>query len=296
MGQAMPLRVVTTIADFRGARAAARPAGPLGFVPTMGYLHEGHIALVRRARAENATVAASIFVNPAQFAPHEDFAAYPRNLDRDMAMLEEAGCDLLFHPSPEEMYPPPEQDVYVTPNDIASRLEGAVRPGHFQGVATVVLKLFNIVQPDRSYFGQKDGQQVAVIRRMAHDLNVPGEIIIVPTVREPDGLAMSSRNTYLSAEERTAAAIVFQALSAALDLYSSGEIHADALRSAMRATLQSEPRVESIDYVSIADLMTLIELEQDVPDGAMASTAVRIGRTRLIDNVILTRADSPEGA
>ena len=286
----MPLQLIRTIEEFRRVREEARAAGSLGFVPTMGFLHEGHISLVRMARAENAVVAASIFVNPAQFGPNEDLEAYPRDLERDMAMLEEAGCDLLFHPSPEEIYPPPEQDVYVVPGEIASRLEGAARPVHFRGVATVVLKLFNIVQPDRSYLGQKDGQQVAVVRRMMRDLNVPGELVVGPTVREPDGLAMSSRNTYLTPEERKAASVVYRALCAARDLYRSGEARADALRDAMRTTLESEPLVASIDYVSIADPLTMAEAEGDVPEGAMASTAVRIGKTRLLDNVILTKS------
>ena len=286
----MALELIRTIEGFRRAREAARAAGSLGFVPTMGFLHEGHIALVRRAREENAVVAASIFVNPAQFGPNEDLEAYPRDLERDMALLEEAGCDLLFHPSPEQMYQPPQQDVYVVPGDIAARLEGAARPVHFRGVATVVLKLFNIVQPDRSYFGQKDGQQVAVIRRMTHDLNVPGEVVVVPTVREADGLAMSSRNMYLTADEREAATIVYRALCAANDLYCSGEARADALRDVMRTMLEAEPLVASIDYVSVADQLTLVEVEDDAPDGAMVSTAVLIGRTRLLDNIVLTRS------
>ena len=288
----MPPQLIKTIAEFREIRQDVRLVGSLGFVPTMGYLHEGHTALVRRAREENAVVAASIFVNPAQFAPDEDFSAYPRDLERDLAMLEAAGCDLVFHPSPEEMYPPPEQDVYVVPGGIADRLEGAVRPGHFTGVTTVVLKLLNIVQPDRSYFGQKDGQQVAVVRRMVRDLNVPGEIVVVPTVREPDGLAMSSRNTYLSAEERKAATVVYRALTAAMESYRSGETGADALRITIKSTLAAEPLIASIDYVSVADPLTLLEIEGDVADGAMASTTVRIGKTRLLDNVILTRGEA----
>ena len=286
------MELIRTVEGFRRARERARAAGALGFVPTMGFLHRGHISLVERARGENEVVAASIFVNPAQFAPDEDFAAYPRDLDRDLAMLEAAGCDLVFHPTPEEMYPPPEQDVYVVPGDIAERLEGAVRPGHFRGVATVVLKLLNIVQPDRSYFGQKDGQQVAVVRRMARDLNVPGEIVVAPTVREADGLAMSSRNTYLSVEERQAAPVVYRALTAAMELYRSGEAGADALRGVIQTLLESEPLIASIDYVSVADPLTLVELAGDAVDGAMASTAVRLGRTRLLDNVILTRSEA----
>lgn len=287
----MALELIRTIEEFRHAREEARAAGPLGFVPTMGYLHEGHISLVRMARAENEVVAASIFVNPAQFGPTEDLAAYPRDLERDMAMLEAAGCDLLFHPSPEEMYPPPEQDVYVVPGEIAARLEGAARPIHFRGVATVVLKLFNIVQPDRSYLGQKDGQQVAVVRRMMSDLNVPGELVVGPTVREPDGLAMSSRNTYLTTEERGAALVIYRALCAVRDMYRSGEARAGTLRGVMQTTLESEPLVASIDYVSIADPLTLAEAEGDVAEGAMASTAILMGRTRLLDNVILTKSE-----
>ena len=287
----MPPQLIKTIAEFREIRQDVRLVGSLGFVPTMGYLHEGHFALVRRARAENGVVAASIFVNPAQFAPNEDFSAYPRDLERDLAMLDAAGCDLVFHPSPDEMYPPPEQDVYVAPGDIADRLEGAVRPGHFTGVATVVLKLFNIVQPDRSYFGQKDGQQVAIVRRMVRDLNVPGEIVVVPTVREADGLAMSSRNTYLTAEQRRAAPVVYRALTAALGLYRSGETGAGALRETIESTLAAESLVAAIDYVSVADALTLAEIEGDAAEGAMASTAVRFGKTRLLDNVILSHSE-----
>ena len=288
----MALELIRTIEEFRRVREEARATGSLGFVPTMGFLHEGHVSLVRMARAENAVVAASIFVNPAQFGPNEDLAAYPRNLERDMAMLEAAGCDLLFHPSPEEMYPPPEQDVYVVPGDIASRLEGAARPTHFRGVATVVIKLFNIVQPDRSYLGQKDGQQVAVIRRMMRDLNVPGELVVGPTVREPDGLAMSSRNTYLTAEERAAAPVIYRALTEALELYRGGQTNADTLRNRIRTILESEPLVASIDYVSIADPLTLAEVEGDATEGAMASTAVQLGKPRLLDNIILTKSES----
>ena len=273
----------------RGRRRGRRAR--LGLCRLWGICMRGHAALVRRAREENAVVAASIFVNPAQFSPNEDFSAYPRDLERDLAMLDAAGCDLVFHPSPEEMYPPPEQDVYVVPGDIANRLEGAVRPGHFTGVATVVLKLLNIVQPDQSYFGQKDGQQVAVVRRMVRDLNVPGEIVVVPTVREADGLAMSSRNTYLSAEGRKAATVVYRALTVAMDLYRSGETRADALRITIKSTLAAEPLVAAIDYVSVADALTLAEIESEVAEGAMASTAVRFGKTRLLDNVILSHSE-----
>ena len=282
------MELITTIAEFRPAREAARGKGSLGLVPTMGYLHEGHVSLVRRARDENGVVAASIFVNPTQFAPTEDLAAYPRNLERDMELLESAGCDLLFCPSADEIYPPPGLDVYVVPGEIATRLEGAERPGHFRGVATVVLKLFNIVGPDRSYFGQKDGQQVAVIRRMARDLNVPGEIIVAPTVREPDGLAMSSRNSYLNQDERRAAAVVYRALLAASHLFDAGQREAETLRKAMTDTIAQEPLVAGIDYASVANAETLQEIEGATSDGAMASIAVRLGPTRLIDNITLT--------
>ena len=285
------MKVIRTIAEFQAAREAARPLGDLGLVPTMGYLHEGHVSLVRRARDENQVVAASIFVNPAQFGPAEDLAAYPRDFERDAEMLEAAGCDLLFCPSADEIYPPPGLDVYVVPGDIAARLEGEARPGHFRGVATVVLKLFNIVRPDRSYFGQKDGQQVAVIRRMARDLNVPGEIVVAPTMRETDGLAMSSRNSYLNHDERRAAAVVYRALMAAQDLHGAGERQADALRNAMNATIAQEPLVSGIDYVSVADVETLLEVEGATPAGAMVSLAVRLGPTRLLDNIILTNSN-----
>ena len=200
------MQTVTSIADARAAREKLRS---VGFVPTMGYLHEGHLESVRRARAENETVAVSIFVNPTQFAPDEDLATYPRDLERDRSLLEGEGCDLLFSPPVEEMYPPGGGGIHVVPGNVAAVLEGASRPGHFRGVATVVAKLFNIIQPERAYFGQKDGQQVAVIQRMVRDLDFPVEIMVVPTVREPDGLAMSSRNTYLSPSERAAAPVLY---------------------------------------------------------------------------------------
>jgi pantoate--beta-alanine ligase len=280
------MEIIRTIAEFRRVRDEARTRGALGLVPTMGYLHNGHLELVRRARADNGVVAASIFVNPTQFGPTEDLAAYPRDFDRDKALLEAAGCDLLFYPSAEEMYPLPAVDVHVIPGRVAAVLEGAIRPGHLRGVATVVTKLFNIVQPQRAYFGQKDGQQVAVIKRMVLDLDMPVEIVVVPTVREEDGLAMSSRNSFLSSPERSAAAVLYQALQRAERLYDDGTRAADALRAVMQETLASEPLAE-VDYVSIADPETLEELERVEESGAMASLAVRIGRTRLIDNVLL---------
>ncbi|SNB74053.1 pantoate--beta-alanine ligase [Thermoflexus hugenholtzii] len=276
------MRVVHTIAEARAVRRAL--PGTWGFVPTMGYLHEGHLSLVRRARAENDRVAVSIFVNPTQFGPHEDYARYPRDLERDLRLLEPLGVDLVFVPSVEEMYPPGFQ-TWVIVEEVSRPLEGASRPGHFRGVATVVAKLFNILQPDRAYFGQKDAQQTVVIRRMVQDLNIPVEIVICPTVREPDGLAMSSRNTYLNPEERRAATVLFRALQAAKARYEAGERDAEGLREAMREVIRAEP-LARIDYVSVADPETLQELER-VEGPALLSLAVYIGTTRLIDNIML---------
>jgi pantoate--beta-alanine ligase len=278
----MRMRVVHTIAEARTVRRAL--PGTWGFVPTMGYLHEGHLSLVRRARAENDRVAVSIFVNPTQFGPHEDYARYPRDLERDLRLLEPLGVDLVFIPSVEEMYPPGFQ-TWVIVEEVSRPLEGASRPGHFRGVATVVAKLFNILQPDRAYFGQKDAQQTVVIRRMVQDLNIPVEIVICPTVREPDGLAMSSRNTYLNPEERRAATVLFRALQAAKARYEAGERDAERLREAMREVIRAEP-LARIDYVSVAHPETLQELER-VEGPALLSLAVYIGTTRLIDNLML---------
>jgi len=276
------MQVVRTIAEVRAIRRAL--PGTWGFVPTMGYLHEGHLSLVRRARAENDHVAVSIFVNPTQFGPHEDYSRYPRDLERDLRLLEPLGVDLVFAPSVEEMYPPGFQ-TWVIVEEVSRPLEGAARPGHFRGVATVVTKLFNIVQPDRAYFGQKDAQQAVVIRRMVQDLNIPVEIVVCPTVREPDGLAMSSRNTYLNPEERRAATVLFRALQAAKARYEQGERDAERLREAMREVIQAEP-LARLDYVSVADPETLQELDR-VEDRALLSLAVYIGKTRLIDNILL---------
>jgi pantoate--beta-alanine ligase len=279
----MRMRVVHTIAEARAVRRAL--PGTWGFVPTMGYLHEGHLSLIRRARAENDRVAVSIFVNPTQFGPHEDYARYPRDLERDLRLLEPLGVDLVFVPSAEEMYPPGFQ-TWVIVEEVSRPLEGASRPGHFRGVATVVAKLFHILQPDRAYFGQKDAQQTVVIRRMVQDLNIPVEIVICPTVREPDGLAMSSRNTYLNPEERRSATVLFRALQIAKARYEAGERDAERLREAMREVIRAEP-LARIDYVSVADPETLRELEQ-VEGPALLSLAVYIGTTRLIDNIMLT--------
>ncbi len=276
------MHVTTTIAEFRAARAAL--TGSLGLVPTMGFLHEGHLSLVRRARAENAFVAATIFVNPTQFGPSEDLARYPRDLPRDLALLQREGVDLVFAPTVAEMYPPG-FSVSIDVGPVATPLEGAARPGHFRGVATVVCKLFNITAPQRAYFGQKDAQQTLVIRRMTTDLNLPVEIVICPTIREPDGLAMSSRNVYLQPEERRAATVLVRALREAQARFAAGERRGDMLRAAMHAVLNAEPLARP-EYVSVADLTDLHELDQ-VTSGALASLAVRIGTTRLIDNCIL---------
>lgn len=276
------MKVVRAIADVRAARPAFER---LGFVPTMGFLHEGHLSLVRRARAEQGAVAASIFVNPTQFAPTDDLSRYPRDLEGDLAKLRDAGADLVFTPEPAEMYPPG-FDTRIVLGGVTAPLEGAVRPGHFDGVATVVAKLFNIVQPSAAYFGQKDAQQAAVIRKLVRDLDLPVEIIVGDTVREPDGLAMSSRNSYLADDERAAATVLWRALSAAAAAWSAGERDGDQLREAMRSVLDAEPLARA-DYVSVADPETLQELSSVDEAGALASLAVRIGQTRLIDNLRL---------
>ena len=272
-----------TIADCRDARDLL--GGTLGLVPTMGYLHEGHLALVRRARVENDTLAVSIFVNPSQFGPEEDLATYPRDMDRDLALLSAEGTDLVFIPSAEDMYPPG-FDSWIEVGDLGRRLEGEFRPGYFRGVATVVAKLFNILQPHKAYFGQKDGQQVVVVRRMVADLNMGIDIVVVPTVREPDGLALSSRNVYLTPDQRKAAPVIYRALSRAREAWESGETDAERLRREVRSVLEQEPSVERTDYVSVADGSSLEELDT-VNQPAMLSVAVHMGRTRLIDNVLL---------
>ena len=275
------MKVVETIAEMR--RIRLQLVEPVGFVPTMGYLHEGHLALVRQARAENASVVVSIFVNPTQFGPREDLKSYPRDPQRDLAMLE-AMTDVVFMPSADEMYPV-KFDSWVDVGKITERLEGAARPGHFRGVTTVVAKLFNIVQPTRAYFGQKDAQQAIVIKKMVSDLNMNLEIVILPTVREPDGLAMSSRNTYLNPEQRQAAAVLYRALSLAQELWAQGERDAEKLRQEMTALIQKEPLAD-IEYISIADAETLDELDRVKPR-ALVSMAVKIGNTRQIDNIVL---------
>jgi pantoate--beta-alanine ligase len=258
---------------------------PVGLVPTMGFLHEGHLSLVRRARQDCASVVVSIFVNPTQFGPKEDLAKYPRNLLRDLDLLDKEGVDLVWTPTEEVMYPPGYQ-TWVIVEEISRPLEGAMRPGHFRGVATVVAKLFNTVQPQKAYFGQKDAQQAAVIRRMAQDLDIPVEIIICPTVREPDGLAMSSRNVYLSPEERRKASVISRSLFEARAAFNAGEREAKELLKVVLDLLASEKGVK-VQYVSCADPETLQELDGRVSQ-ALISMAVTIGKTRLIDNIILS--------
>jgi pantoate--beta-alanine ligase len=273
------LKVVRTRAELREAlRAAPRP---VGLVPTMGWLHAGHRELIRRARSDNTTTVVTIFVNPRQFHEAADYTKYPRDEERDLAMCVDEGVDLAFAPGVEEIYPPG-FDTTVSVGAVARPLEGAARPGHFDGVATVVAILFNLVGADRAYFGQKDAQQVMVIRQMARDLAIGTQVLACPTVREADGLALSSRNVHLTPEERRAAAVLHRALLAARSAWERGERSGDALRAAMRAELDREP-LAAMEYVSIADGSTLAELDA-VQGPALASLAVRFGTTRLIDN------------
>ncbi len=262
-------------------RELAQTARPVGLVPTMGWLHDGHRALIRQARAESATTVVTIFVNPRQFGDPSDLDQYPRNEARDIAICEAEGVDIVFAPSVEEIYPPG-SDTTVSVGALAEVLEGAARPGHFDGVATVVAILFDLVGAERAYFGQKDAQQVLVIRRMAADLAIPTEVVGCPTVREPDGLALSSRNVHLSAEERAAAPVLRRALLAARSRWEAGERDGAAIRAAMRETIASEPRA-NVEYVAVADASTLTELDR-VDGPALLSLAVRFGTTRLIDN------------
>jgi pantoate--beta-alanine ligase len=278
----MFMKTVESIIDLHQSRA--KLPSPVGLVPTMGFLHEGHLSLVRRARKECASIVVTIFVNPTQFAPQEDFKVYPRDIPRDLRLLEDIGVDLTWLPLQEEMYLPGFQ-TWVNVDKVTKPLEGAKRPRHFRGVTTIVSKLFNAVQPHSAYFGQKDAQQVIVIRRMVKDLNYPIEIIVCPTVRESDGLAMSSRNEYLNPQEREAADVLFKALSIAASAFENGIREAKELRNIMTSTIQGEP-LASMEYTSCADPETLEELSGAI-DRALLSTAVMIGTTRLIDNILL---------
>ena len=275
-------RVVRTRAELRAALAQA--PRPVGLVPTMGWLHEGHRSLMRRARTADATTVATIFVNPRQFNQASDYTQYPRDVEADMAICESEGVDVLWIPDVEEVYPPG-FDTTVSVGAVAEPLEGAARPGHFDGVATVVAILFAAVGAEHAYFGQKDAQQVMVIRRMALDLALPTEVIPCPTVREPDGLALSSRNVHLTLEERAAAPVLRRALAAARTAYDEGERDADVLRGLMEEILAIEPLAQ-VEYVSVADALTLVEL-QLIEGPALFSMAVVFGTTRLIDNELV---------
>jgi pantoate--beta-alanine ligase len=277
------LKILRTRAELRDALAAV--PRPLGLVPTMGWLHDGHRSLMQRARADDATTIVTIFVNPRQFNEAADYQRYPRNEARDLAIVEEEGIDLVFAPPVEEIYLPG-FDTTVSVGAVARPLEGAARPGHFDGVATVVAILFDLVGAERAYFGQKDAQQVMVIRQMARDLAIPTEVIACPTVRESDGLALSSRNVHLSPDERAAAPVLRRALLAATARWEAGERSGDRLRETMRETLAQEPLARP-DYVSVADGATLAELDR-VEGPALLSLAVRFGDTRLIDNEVLS--------
>ncbi|MCK5645526.1 MAG: pantoate--beta-alanine ligase [Anaerolineales bacterium] len=274
--------LTSTLNELREARSGL--LNPVGLVPTMGFLHEGHISLVRCAKGENESVVVSIYVNPTQFAPTEDLKAYPRNTERDLALLENEGVDLVWSPSDQDMYPPGFQ-TWVELERLTKFLEGSYRPEHFRGVATVVSKLFNAVQPQRAYFGQKDAQQAVVITRMTQDLNFPVEVIICPTIREADGLALSSRNSYLNPEERRGAPVLYRALSGAKEAFESGIIDSEELHTHMLEVLENEPLAE-VEYVSVADLETLEELDGPITRGLL-SMAVRFRTTRLIDNMIV---------
>ena len=279
------MKIIRSLPEMQALALGMKRKGlAVGFVPTMGYLHEGHLSLIRRAKAECDHVAVSIFVNPTQFAPTEDLSKYPRDLERDLRLIEPLGVDLVWTPTPEVMYPSGFQ-TWVEVETLTKPLEGALRPTHFRGVTTVVAKLFNAVQPHKAYFGQKDAQQAAVIRQMTRDLNYPIEVVVCPIVREADGLAMSSRNKYLEGADRQAALVLSRALTAAKELYDAGERDAEALRAKMKEVIAAEPRAQ-MQYVSCADYDTLAELET-VTGKTLLSMAVLIGKTRLIDNFVL---------
>jgi pantoate--beta-alanine ligase len=276
--------VTNALPELRKIRASM--GGTFGLVPTMGALHDGHASLIRRATGECDHVGVSVFINPMQFGSGEDLEKYPRTIEDDLALLERLGVALVFTPAIDRMYPSGYQ-TWITVENVTAPLEGTWRPGHFRGVVTVVAKLFNAFEPDRAYFGQKDAQQAVVIRRMVKDLNCPVEIVVCPTVRESDGLALSSRNAYLGPEERKAATVLYRALVLAKNSYEKGEKDGAVLRSVMQSVIESEPLAVA-EYISAADPETLLELQQIVPEnGVLLSMAVRIGKTRLIDNLML---------
>lgn len=279
------LQVLNTIAETRAAMRGLHAAGEsAGFVPTMGALHEGHLSLVRQAKRENRRVIVSIFVNPTQFAPHEDFGRYPRTFEADLDLLKSTDCDYVFVPAAEEIYPPG-FSTYVQPPAVALPLEGQFRPDHFRGVATIVLKLFEIVQADAAYFGQKDYQQAAVIRAMVRDLNVPVRIEVCPIIREPDGLALSSRNRYLSADQRSRATAIYRSFQTIAAALAQGERSGAALAAEMQRLLHAAG-FHKIDYAVVADRDTLAELTA-IDGPAVALVAAHLGSTRLIDNWLL---------
>ncbi|MBN1375265.1 MAG: pantoate--beta-alanine ligase [Dehalococcoidia bacterium] len=276
------MQIAKTIPEMKALRKKLN--GTVGFVPTMGYLHDGHLELVRYAKKENHFAVVSIFVNPTQFAPNEDFKAYPRDLNRDLAMLETVRTDIVFIPEADEMYPGG-YDAWVDVKGITETLEGRFRPTHFRGVTTVCNKLFNIVESTKAYFGQKDAQQARVIQKMVADLNMNLEIVIIPTVREKDGLAMSSRNTYLTTEERSQAPILYKSLQLASDMHNKGERSAAVIIDAMTKLISSSPATK-IDYISISDFETLRDVET-LKGKVLISMAVKLGKPRLIDNILL---------
>ena len=282
------IKIVKTVAEVRElVKAQKRVGKSVGLVPTMGYLHEGHKSLIDRAVKENDFVVVSDFVNPTQFGPNEDFESYPRDIMKDAELCEKAGADVIFNPEPEEMYQ--NQLTGVTMSEITKHLCGASRPTHFNGVCQVVAKLFNIVTPDRAYFGEKDAQQLMVIKKMVRDLNFDIEIVGCPIIREDDGLAKSSRNTYLNAEERQAALCLSRSLKKARKLIEDGETNADVIRKAIREEIEKEP-LSRIDYVEVVDLNTLAPTDK-ISGGILTAIAVYIGKTRLIDNFIIEGVD-----
>jgi len=277
------MEIVTTADELKErVRSWKKEGRRIGFVPTMGYLHEGHLSLVRESKKRSDVTVVSIFVNPKQFGPAEDYQIYPRDLERDRRLLEKEGVDLIFYPSVEQMYPEGYR-TYVEVEGLQDKLCGRSRPGHFRGVCTVVLKLFNLVEPDEAYFGWKDAQQVIIIKKMVEDLNLPVKIVPLPLVRDHDGLALSSRNTYLNPQERQAALVLKKSLDMAEQLIKSGEREAGAIRQKMVELILSEP-LARIDYVEIVDLKNLEPLEK-IEGEVLVALAVYIGRTRLIDNL-----------
>lgn len=275
------MRIIKTVIDIVQIRKLLK--GSIGFIPTMGCLHQGHISLVTKAKQENDHVIVSIFVNPTQFGPHDDYKKYPRDIERDLELLKKAHTDFVFLPQVEEMYPLG-YETYIHVKNLANRLEGKSRPGHFDGVATIITKLFNIIRPTRAYFGQKDAQQVVVIKKMIADLNIPVKLVIGKTVRESDGLAMSSRNVYLNKKERQQAVVLYQSLLIAQKLFKEGIYESKKIKLAMKNLINTTSGI--IDYISIADPQLLLELKR-VKKGALVSLAVCFDKTRLIDNIIL---------